>query len=367
MKDKSIYLFDDTNSNVRIGTLNGDLKPDCCNFGSKVFIASGSTLQCYDGVNEVFAVTNAPNAALCFVKDNRVCVCSGFTSDPICYMSGIGDGTFWDDNANDDSAATWVQIGNGGCGIYSATPLSNDIIFFMTNGEIHSLSGSYPDWDMNQIAEDSGVDTRLCSVSVGTDVCFVGKSGLRTVSAVQKYSNIETHDIGDKFDSLITSYYSRPRIWKIDRCRSLFISPNYNLQTIIVYNYNLKAATTISFPFVVVDFFENSSGIVVVSPNSLHFFSREYLTDNGTAIDCSLTTKRTVTIYDKLLVSMVDCSFSASTSGSINFKLHSLETSMSNLDRTNLKINYTVPYIEVTISSTSDVIFNRIALEVTDV
>lgn len=363
--DKSVYVSDSSGVNSFIGKLNGSLKPVCCTMGSKTFIASGDTLQCYNGVDQIFSISNAPKAMFCYAKNNRVWCFSGI--DSILYGSGIGDGEFWDDNENDDSAATWIQVGSDGVNIIDAVPLIDDTIVFKSNGEIYDLTGEYPDWKVSPIAEDSGVDYRCCGSSIGSGVVFVGRFGLKSVVASEKYGNVEAHDVGDKFDSLITKNYDRPRVWKLERFRSLFISPNYASTDIIVYNYNLKAATLIRFPFIVVDFFENKTGIVVVSTTSMHYMDRKYITDNGTLIPCSLVAKRTSTIYDALLLTMVDCDLDASTAGKFNLTIENLNVSFSNMDRNNIKINYTVPYLEAKITSNDDVIFGRIAMEVTDV
>ena len=365
LKDKSVYVTDSLASSINVGSLNGSHKPSCCHFGSKLYIASGDVLQVYDGLGFVRVVAKAPKAIFCFVKDNRLCCFSG--TDSIVYQSGIGDGEFWDDNENDDSAATWSQIGEDVSYLLACIPLLDDIIFFKGNGEIWDLVGKYPNWSITQLGEDSGIDNCFCAANLGSKSVFVGRFGLKSVASTNKYGNLEAHDIGDKFDSLITSNFHSPTVWKMERFRSLFIQPNSNERTIVVYNYNLSAATVIEFPFVVVDFFEDNTGVAVVGSSFMYYMDRRYLTDNNEPIHCSLVTKRIVTIYDALLLTMVDCSLSASTSGDVNLNINDLNVDVKNNNRSNIKLNYTLPYLEVKLSTTDDLIFNRVSLEITDV
>ena len=364
LKNGSAYASLNFGTAVFIGVLSGTSRPMCCRFDSKVFVASGGKLQYFDGNSTLVTIANAPLADFVFVREGRI-VCFK-TQDDMARYSGTGDGTFWTEDPNDDSSASWIEIGYKDDGdLIDAVSMANDIFFFKSNGFIYKLSGEYPDWSVDKVAEDSGLDTRLCATHIGDDVAFVGRRGLKTLYGVSSYTDIATKDIGDKFNSLITSSYSQPRVWNIYKHHSLFINPNCG-NKLVVYNYDLQACTTLTFPFEVVDVFETSTSIVIVSPRSFYYFDRQYLTDNGTPITYRILTKRHITVYDRLLLSMVDVSVSGSTSGVLTIKINNLSLTAPNLERKNFKINYTVPYIELDITGTDDLIFNRISLEVTD-
>ena len=347
-----------------IGTLTGSSRPMCCRFDSKVFIASGGKLQYFDGNNTLVTIESSPLADFVFVREGRI-VCFKTQTDMARY-SGTGDGTFWVEDPNDASSASWIEIGYKDDGdLLDAVYMADDIYFFKSNGFIYQLAGEYPDWSVTKVAEGSGLDTRMCATHIGNDVVFVSRRGLKSLYSVSSYTDVATKDIGDKFNSLITNSYSQPRVWNITKHHSLFINPNCG-NSVVVYNYDLQACTVLTFPFEVVDVFETSTSLVIVSPRSLHYMGRQYLTDNGAPVSYRILTKRHITIYNKLLVSMVDVSVSASTSGVVSIKLNNLTLSSPNLERKNFKLNYTVPYIELDITGTDDLIFNRISLEVTD-
>ena len=365
LKSGSVYASTNFGTADFIGVLAGSSRPMCCKFDSKVWVASGGHLQYFDGNASMVTVSDSPLADFVLVREGRI-VCFK-TQDDMARYSGMGDGTFWTEDPNDDSSASWIEIGYKDDGdLLDAVFMADDIYFFKSNGFIYQLSGEYPDWSINLVAEDSGLDTRMCACHIGSDVVFVGRRGLKSLYATSKYGDVATKDIGDKFNLLITDSYFQPRVWNVQRYHSLFINPNCG-NKLIVYNYDLQACTTLTFPFEVVDVFETSTKLVIVSPRSLYYLSREYLTDNGTAIDYRIVTKRHITIYNRMLITMLDVSVSGSTSGVFSIKINNLTLSSPNLERKNFKLNYSVPYLELDISGTNDLIFNRISLEVTDI
>lgn len=365
LKSGNVYASTNFGSAVFIGILTGSSRPMCTKFQNKVWIASGGHLQYFDGNSSMVTVNDSPLADFVIVREGRI-VCFR-TRDDMARYSGMGDGTFWEEDPNDDSSASWVEIGYGDSGdLLDAVFMANDIFFFKSNGFVYKLSGEYPDWTVELVSEKADLDTRMCACNIGNDVVFVGRRGLKSLNSTSKYVEIESADIGDKFNKLITDSYYQPRVWNLTKYHSLFINPNCG-NVIVVYNYDLKACTTLSFPFEVVDVFETLTGVVVVSPRSLYRFSREYLTDNGDSIPFRIVTKRYITIYNRMLVSMVDVSVSSSTSGEFSVDLNNLSLTVPNLERKNFKINYSVPFIELEISGTDDLIFNRISLEVTDI
>ena len=204
LKGGSVYASTNFGTAVLIGTLTGSSRPKCCKFDSKVWIASGGHLQYFDGSNAIITIESSPLADFCFVREGRIVLIKN--QDDMARYSGTGDGTYWVEDPNDDSSASWIEIGYQDDGdLLDVVFMANDIYFFKSNGYVYQLSGEYPDWNVTLIAEKSGLDTRMCANHIGSDVIFVGRRGLKSLYATSDYGEIATKDIGDKFNSLITN------------------------------------------------------------------------------------------------------------------------------------------------------------------
>jgi hypothetical protein len=347
-----------------IGKLAGNLPPICCKFGNSVWIASGDKLQFYNYLEKIQTVENSPLCDIVFERCGRLVV--ALAGDDNLHYSGVGDGEFWEENTDDDSAAVFLEIGyKDGGNIVAVLPLATDIIVLKSNGHVYQVTGEYPSWGVYLVGRFTDANYRFCAANIGNEIVFVSKRGLRTVFATQDYGNIQTSDIGDRFNSLITKSVHNPTVWHLKRQNSLLIRPAEG-SYFIMYNYAVKGATVLTFPYSITDVAESLDGMVVAIGNSLHFWNRQYVNDNGKPIIWKIRPKKHLTT-DKFLINRVDTNFGASFSGEVDLNIGQLNLKMPTLRRRIVKTNYSLSEIDLKLSSADDVIFNHVILEVADI
>lgn len=245
--DKGIYKMTGTNP-VSIGALNGTSPPQFCDWGEanerKLFIASGSIIQSYDGTTYA-AQTPIPidpdvpsgdkwnTAHDVMVREGRLLLSE--TGKDRLKFSGVGDPTNWqvEDTGSDvytDSDAIWVDIGyKEGGDIVKIIPLARDLVIFRTDGNLYRLFGSYPNWEVIPIAQEVDPVSRDTIVPVGNDIMFLDKDrGIRKLSAIKEHDDFAIVEReGGKVNSwLAGNFTSDAKLWQLPDRGEIWVRPN---------------------------------------------------------------------------------------------------------------------------------------------
>lgn len=293
-----IYFADVTNGVKEVGVLSGRSRPVCCKFGGDLFIASGGKLQVYD----YEALTTIDGSYLCdnvFERFGRLV--TTHRGDDNEYYSSVGDAKSeqaWEEKTKDESSAKWLEVGYKDDGdIITSLPMANDIVVFKTNGNIYSISGEYPAWNVALIGRQSGAENVCQSIaSVGSSIVFITQEGIRSLDAVQVYGNFQPNELGYKINKSMAEEIYKPMCWNLISKRQLVIAPNFRERNkLFVYQYNMSSGYVLNFPEPVADMAETTNGVTVAIGNRLHRWSFEFDTDNGVPIQTKIITRQILT------------------------------------------------------------------------
>ena len=353
-----------------IGPLTGTAKPMFTKFMDKVWIASGASLQYYD-YDDLYTVTSSPTCDIVFQRFARLAV--GLTGSDRLTLSAVGDGTSWENITDSsqgppDSSAAWLDVGYGDSGdILSIIPLSTDLLFIKSNGMIYQLTGdNMPDtWSCVRLCTDTDPIGKQTAASIGADVIFLSRRGLKTLAATMDYGNIKATDIGDKFNGLLTNGMWEPEIYNMRRHSMLMIRSTEDQGKWVAYNYLLGAATEIQFGFPIASIVETVDEVYVTSGRNVYKWDETFTSDDGTPIDYELK-PRDIIGTEEMLVKSVDTKFSSDHAGEATVSTGKLSVTMPTNTRRKVLCNHSTACISLTVKSNDRFILDHIALEVAD-
>ena len=211
-----------------VGTLTGSFRPQFCEYGGELFIATHGQLQKFDGTT-LTTITDAPNADVVYARAGRV-FCSYSGSDTL-HGSAVGDGETWTIPLSPtDSDPVEINIGYKVAGnIYAILPALTDVIIFKTDG-IFRLIGEYPDWSIKEVARDERICNRHCVVDVAGYVFYLERSkGLRLLQGTQGYEEIAPADTVQKVNPWIREHVSRDyaALWHLPARNIILVSTDH--------------------------------------------------------------------------------------------------------------------------------------------
>lgn len=368
--DQELYSLVSGQEAKEIGTLTGTSTPMFAKFMDKVWIASGGPLQYYD-YDGLYTVTSSPTCDIVFQRFARLAVM--LTGSDRSTWSAVGDGTSWENITDSsegavDSSAAWLDVGYGDSGdILSVVPLATDLLFIKSNGMIYQLAGeSLPEtWTCTRIASDTDPIGKQTAASVGSDVVYLSRRGLKTLAAVMDYGNIKTVDIGDKFNGLLTQDMWEPQFFNLKRHSTLLIRASSDKTKYVAYNYLLGAATLLTFALPISSVVETVDEVYATSGNGVYKWSVSYLDDAGTPIDYELS-PRDVISTEEMLVKSVDTKFTATEAGEATITTGVLSVTHPTNTRKKTKCNHSTACISLTVKSNDRFTLDHIALEVAD-
>lgn len=370
LEDRSIHMVISGQEEKEIGFTTGDSIPMFAKFQDKVWIASGDMLQYYD-YKDLYTVSTSPTCDIVFQRFSRLAV--GLTGSDRITFSAVGDGTSWENITDSsqgppDSSAAWLDVGYGDSGdILSIIPLSTDLLFIKSNGMIYQLTGdALPDsWTVTRLATDTDPIGKSTAQSIGQNVIYLSRRGLKTLATTMDYGNIATSDIGDKFNGLLTNNMWEPQIFNLRRHSMLMIRPTQDLKYWVAYNYLIGAATEIDFSVPVNSIVETVDEVYVGSDFYVMKWDNQYLTDNGTKINYEIK-PRDIISTDEMLVKSVDTKFSSDHAGTATVATGKLSVDMPTNSRRKVKCNHSTDCISLSVKSNDRFILDHIALEVAD-
>lgn len=257
---KVVYYFKWNNIWSVSGRLTGtgDLSVAAWGEPGNVLIASGGKLQLFS--DELMPPTlttlnNSPdNCRMVFVRNGRVGVVSG---DDTIIFSHVGDCTQWDNNPEDESTGQFIEIGyKDGMNINAVVPLSRDLIIFKSppnetdKGIIWRLTGEFPDWQVLEVAHNTGTYSMRSVQAVGNDIFYVTTAGLANLSSVTAYGEIKTSWVDRKVSSALTQLIDdSARLWDVPVRQQLWLLPSSEHEKKIwVFDYSRGIWTKFLFP-----------------------------------------------------------------------------------------------------------------------
>ena len=354
--------------------VTGDKKCSCIKFQNKLFIASGGWLQYYDYDGNSIALKTVTSSYICdrlFYRWGRLAVCMTGTDN--IYYSSVGDATSpqaWIDDSNDDSSSKFIEVGYADSGdIIEVVPLATDIIVFKSNGKAYQITSDSDFNTMTVVNVSSFTDQTVaygngcCATNLGNEVVFLSLRGLRTLTATQDYGNIATGDIGDKFNSLLTTNLYEPEMWNLRRHKMIIIRPTASKRFFVCYNYNVGAATTLTFKQDINFFLETKDDTFIGADNGMYLWDETMLTDNGEDIDYKIVTREVIS-SDEILVKAIDTKFSANYAGLVTLKIgNRLSVDMPTNTRRKVKCNHSCDVIHMELTSNCRFMVNHIILD----
>ncbi|MBO5492962.1 MAG: hypothetical protein J5974_06470 [Pyramidobacter sp.] len=347
---------------TEIGTLTGGWRPYFCEYGGKLYIASHSTLQEYDGTN-LTTITGAPNADVVYARAGRL-FCSYNGSDTI-RGSAVGDPLSWTvPSSPTDADPVEVQIGYKVAGnITAIVPALTDVIVFKEHG-IFRLVGEYPDWTIKEVTRDEEVANHHCAVGVAGFVFYLDdRKGLRILQGTQGYEEIIPGEAIPKVNPWVRTHMDHDYggIWHLPARNILVVNPNDNtgkqvLPCYYEFGFDGMPALIWDFPDVVQ---------AIVEPDRDHL----YIAVGNGVYDFS-----GVSAYDPSgengVLQLVKSSFSTKSYASFSSYLvkrmtinaHAMNTEIVTDDLLNVFIN-TVPYLRLSFfTNESPIVYGNQAL-----
>ena len=369
LRDRSVYHVPSLHlAPERVGQLTGDKRPVCAKFQNRIWIASGDKLQYYNFAeeNSVLTVENGPACDLIFERGARLC--AAMTGTTRILLSGVGDGEQWNTDDNDASTGAWVDVGYGDSGnVIAVVPLATDLLIIKNNGMIYQLTGDkdVSSWVIYRIATQTDAVGRNCAEAVGNDVVFVSRQGMKTMSTTMDYGNIAQGDLGEKWNILVTSGLYEPALFHLRRRKLLLIQPKEKGNSLVAYNYAVRAATTLKFAVPITAISETMDSLVVSSGKTLYEMDEENLKDGDIPIEFLLRPKDLIST-EKVLVRSVDSSMTAAQSGDVLVEIDNMKINMPSNQRRKVRCNHSSPRVQTTVSAKMPFQIKHLTLEVAD-
>lgn len=218
------------------------------------------------------------------------------TTDTVTTTTTVKNYSGWEDDSNDDSTSKWLEIGYKDDGdILKAMPIAGDIAVFKTNGRVYTVSGEYPNWNVQQVAEHTDVANADAIVDVGSDIVFMTKLGLKSLQTTAMYGNFTTNETARKINRNLMGDVENSRTYNLIRKRQLIIFPNTeddeHKKDCYCYQYDLGAGVFMHFDVPIEDMVDAKNEVLVASGGSIMRWSFDYKDDNGTPIEQEIVTK----------------------------------------------------------------------------
>ena len=278
LKNKNIYKYEYGKTATLIGQLNGsaDTHPCVARYGTKVLIASGSTLQIYEySGSTINTDASYPICDMVMERFSRILV-SKRGSNNMKY-SAIGDPTNWTENTNDLSSSKDIDVGDIS-GIMGIFPLATDVIVFKENGRIYRVSNEPEDWNITVIGDGSDFLSRNAMANLGDNIVYYSRQGLRSLETSETYGNFTSQEIGEKCNPLLKKSFTNPFMEKLDRSNQIIVSADSGT-TMYAYHYDIKAFTKWVFPVPVATISEGKEATLVGAGKSIYNFAYTNDTD----------------------------------------------------------------------------------------
>lgn len=277
----------------KVGVVAGNETPVFCGFDGNIFVATGGKLQYVKDDREGVTFNTIESSFICdnvFERFGRLVTTKA--GDDYMRYSAVGDPyeTGWEDDSNDDSTSKWLEIGYKDDGdIITALPIAGDIAVFKTNGRVYSVSGEYPNWNVQLIAEHTDVKNKEAIKVVGSDIVFNTSLGLKSLQSTAVYGNFGVNEIARKINRNIVAA-NTSSLYNLVRKRQLIIvgdSPSC-----FTYAYDLGAGVEMVFPFEITYMQDTEEGVLIAHDGELCLWSQAYADDDGEPVQQTFVSKQ---------------------------------------------------------------------------
>ena len=219
-------------------------------------VASGGKLQKFSErpIPKLRTIENSPDdCRFVFIREGRVCVVNG---ENTINVSALGDCNIWENDPEDESGGQFLEIGyKDGMKINAVVPLSKDVIIFKSpegepdKGIIYRLTGEYPDWQVVEVAHNTGTFSQRSVCVVGNDIYYATVAGIATLSTVTSYGEIRTSWPDRKVNNALTPELDRTaQLYDVPVKQQLWVQPNVSSKKIWIFDYARGIWTTFEFP-----------------------------------------------------------------------------------------------------------------------
>ena len=291
---------------VKIGTLNGSVRPMAVMWENGLLLSSGGKLQYWTGLT---FTTISTSPAVCngvFVKNGRVWVWYDYRL----VSSGVGDEENWTDTSSDDSSSKWIDVGykegeEGAADIVGVTALSSDIIIIKADGKIYRLTGNYPNWNLLEVARNINILNRSCYTAIQDGVFILSRDSLFYLQTTQNYGDIQPQNIAVNVNNLFSDL-------DIEETRMVFI-PTLNQiwitsrgGNVIIFDVTFRAFLQREFKNRAMDLVTNYFSVLLVKSDKVvrlmnGVFYDELYASTATPVNWKLTAKTDTSFYSYLL------------------------------------------------------------------
>lgn len=292
-----------------LGSLTGTSKPHCAHFGDDTVIASGGTIQKYDGtlttISDIYeTVEQAPLADLVKIRDARVWTASNNSDEII--LSATGDASKWRDISNDDSSGKRLQVGyKDGGHIVAWVEFGADLLVFKDNYKIFRVIGSYPNWSVKEVSDVSSCANKNCALQAENLALFLGMNGLQAVKTVQEYGDMQTTDVGEKINNYLEKNVSMTSaaLWHLPTRRQVWAQSQ---SSGLVYMMSLLngGITTRRFSEAINDVATWQSAVYICRGNKILELRDDVETDDGEDY-VGIIIPKTLTTVNQLLLKRI--------------------------------------------------------------
>lgn len=277
----SVYIFNDDTidtDNVLsdVGELTGTSSVQYAPWEDGIIIASGGQLQYFhDGILET--LYNSPDECHgVFIREGRVWT----YYDDIVKCSAVGDETNWTNNTNDESSAQWAQIGyKDGGEIVGLTSLSSDVLIFKNNRHAYHLSGSYPNWNVQEVGRQIDCKNYNCCVALRNDTLVLGKTKMQMVSTTDAYGDMTANEVSAKVVSNITRLSADTRLRYIPSLNQVWLLQKTSI--FLFFDANIAGWFKRMFAGHVADALEANGKIYLLKENGLFVLDSTSIYDDG--------------------------------------------------------------------------------------
>lgn len=293
-ENNAMYRLEANSTPAACGTISGDGELSAAPWGDgdELVACAGEHLYYYDG-SVITKVDSSPERCdLCFVRGGRVGVVDS-SSDRINY-SGVGDCTNWQfmDASGDewsDMDAVWIEVGyKDGCNLVCVAPLTTDLIVFKSPegrpgaGRVYRVVGSYPDWEVKDVAQGSSAWNHASAQPTVSDVLFLTAEGVASLGTVSDYGDVKMQWPGRKVNSRIAKEIcSACAMWRMPSASQVWVRTKRG-NRIWVYSYNVGAWTRFVFSDIVADACDSGLGRYVAIGNKVYKMDESVSDDDGT-------------------------------------------------------------------------------------
>ena len=364
LDNKEVYKSEDTSTSEYIGKYNGDKAPKCKKHIDKLFIGSGSTLQYYDYLNNIVEVEDGPVTDVISSRFGRLV--TSYEGSQYMFWSGWGDGTYWELNANDPSAAVKTEIGGDGGNIITFAELSTDFMVFKNSGIVYQYTG-YPveEEQVTKVATRPATLGPNSVMSLSSEVIYINTAGVQQLTTTIDYGNITSGDapLAQKYNKLVKEVLYQPKLWHLERDKCVVIQPNSDDgKKLILYNYVVGAATVWQMPDKITDMIEFEDFILVAINNRLHRLQKTNFKDYNTLdINWKIKFKRLSTI-NRILLQWIDVLLDAPYSANVTLNLTKTTRTVPTKKQKKIGLNVSNKYFEPILTGKDPIQFHHLII-----